>query len=245
MSTTFGLYDTITKFQRQQQEAYVEYMEGMKAIEETKGSQYYTNRQKILMEKRRQAEDEARKEAKYWLPKYLEQMQASNNTRTMPAPTEEQLRILQAMKMRSDITEAELDQIANAMNGNALGLGIVHEFAREIYEKRKANGAGLMTDNTHPKNYAAMATGLPSIERMKDEIKHIGRVCSEIINGNGANRTRAMFADMNHQHYGSSNDHDMLPREKIADSERAFYSDISSIPFEDLQKCVNNIPEQK
>ena len=50
-------------------------------------SQYYEDRQKEAMSKRKAAEEEARKEARYWLKKTVDEMAAANHVRKAIPPT--------------------------------------------------------------------------------------------------------------------------------------------------------------
>ena len=240
MSNTFTMYDTVTTFQRRQREAYDAYIEAMKGLETAKGSQYYSDRQREAMDKRKAAEEQARSDARYWIKKTAESMIEANKARKAVPPTAEQLAILQTMKLRTDISDAELDQIANAMDGNAMALGVVNDFAKEVYQRRN-NSAN--TGSRHPyritKNYLAMVKGDYPIAEMEKEIAHIARACGSIVDSDGANRVRGRVMELHSAKYGGNADRDTLAREKIASSEQEFYEGITSVPVETLQKCLN------
>ncbi len=240
MNNTFSLYNTVTDFQRRQREAYDAYVETMKGLETAKGSQYYDDRQQEAMLKRKAAEDEARNTARYWIKKAAENMVEANKKRKAVPPTAEQLAILQTMKLRTDISDSELDQIANAMNGNAMGLGVVNDFAKEVYKNRNNTNSATRNPYGFPKNYLSMVKGDYPIEDMETEITHIVRACGSIIESDGANRVAGMAKSFHEHRYGVKFDRDMLEREKIASSEREFYEGITTIPMETLQKCLND-----
>ena len=239
MSNTFTLYDTVTTFQRRQREAYDEYIETMKGLETAKGSQYYSDRQREAMDKRKAVEDQARSDARYWIKKTAESMVEANKARKAVPPTAEQLAILQTMKLRTDISDAELEQIANAMDGNAMGLGVVNDFAKEVYKKRNNTNSAKRNPYGFPKNYLSMVKGDYPIEDMEREIIHIARACGTIIESDGANRVAGMAKNFHDRRYGVKTDRDTLVREKIASSEKEFYEGITAIPVETLQKCLN------
>ena len=240
MSNTFTLYDTVTTFQRKQREAYDAYIEAMKGIETAKGSQYYNDRQKAAAEARKAAEDEARNTALYWLKKTFEDMAAVNRVRKAIPPTAEQLAILQAMKLRTNISGEELDQIANAMCGNSMGLGVVNDFARDMLARREQDAN---TATRHPfgfpKNYLSMAKDSYPIAEMERELKNIASACYGIVNSDGANRVRGLAASFHDRQHGTNTDRDTLPREEIAGSETAFLERVSSVPVNILQNCLN------
>ena len=241
MNNTYTLYDTVVTFQRRQREAYDAYIEAMKGLESAKGSQYYDDRQKEAMSKRKAAEEEARKEARYWLKKTVDEMAAANHVRKAIPPTADQLAVLQAMKMRTDISDDELEQIANAMEGNSMGLGIVNDFAREVYSRRE-KGTNAANPHPHgfPKNYLSMARDSYPVKDMDQEIRNIASACSQIIESDGANRIRGMTTDIHNKQYGTTVDRDTLAREAIPTSESAFYENLSSVPVNILQNCLNS-----
>jgi len=243
MNNSYLLYDTITSFQRKQREAYDEYMRTMQELDKYKGSQHYTDGQKAAMDKRKAAEEAARKDARYWTNKALEQMQAVNRVRKMEALTPEQVALLQAMKMRTDISDVELEQIANAMNGNALGIGVVNDFARELYKKKEHEGApnaALKHAYATPPNFSKKVKGQYGIPEMEAALRDIASTCARIINGDGANPARAMAVDLHNSVYGTNISRDSLKRENIATSETEFFESISSVPYEVITKCLND-----
>ena len=234
MTNTYLLYSTVTTFQRKQQEAYNAYMETMKKLETAKGSQYYEDQKKAALEKRKAAEDQARSDARYWVKKATESMIEANKARKIVPPTAEQVAILQTMKMRTNISEAELDRIANAMDGNAMALGVVQEYAKEMSRKGSRENPLKAA-----KNYLAMAKDGQSAEEVEKAIRDIAESCSGIIESDGANRVRAMTSEYSKQRHGTNYDRDAIAREAIAENEAAFYGNMSSMTLEALQSCVN------
>ena len=242
MNNTYSLYLTITDFQKQQQRAYNEYMQTIESIADAKGSKYYADREQAAMEKRKATEESARAEARYWLKKNIEGRAAANRKRKAIAPTSEQLAILQALKMRTSATEAELEQIAASMDGNSLGLAVIQDFANDLYARRnkeKGNGTGIPY-NGFPRNYLAMAKNndYPADE-VERELSNIASACNRIIDSDGASYVAGLASDRSNKLYGTNYSRDDLKREKIASSESDFFNSVSSIPFETLQHCVN------
>ncbi len=233
MSNTFTLYDTVTTFQRKQRDAYDKYMAAMREIESAKGSAFYSERQRSAMEERKAAEDAARADARYWLKKTLEAMREANRKRKAVPLTQDQLSILQAMKMRTSITAAELDRIANAMDGNGLGLGVVQEFAREMAKKQEG-----LASMAFSKNYLAMTRDSYPIQEVERELSNIGAVCTRIVNSDGVKHVIDIGARYG-ERWGRVVDRDTLKREDIPASESAFFEGVSSVPFDVLQKCLN------
>ncbi len=102
----------------------------MKALEDAKGSKYFTDEAKKAEDTR----DEALKALKDEYGEYfrisLDAMSKANAARKMTPPTEEELRTLQLLKMKDKPTEAELAAAANTLKGNATCLSVLTEIAR-------------------------------------------------------------------------------------------------------------------
>ena len=241
MSYTYSLYLTITDFQKKQRAAFDEYKETIKSIADAKGSKYYADREQAAMEKRKATEESARADARYWLKKNIEGMAAANRKRKAIAPTSEQLALLQALKMRTNVSDAELEQIANAMDGNAVALGVIQEFANDMYKRRNkemGNGTG-MPYNGFAHNYLSLAKNDYPADEVERELSSIASACNRIIDSDGASYVAGLGADRSNKLYGTNYNRDDLKRERIASSESDFFNSVSSIPFETLQHCVN------
>lgn len=106
-----------------------EYEKRMKALEDAKGSKYFTDESKKAEDTR----DEALKALKDEYGEYfrisLDAMSKANAARKMTPPTEEELRTLQLLKMKDKPTEAELAAAANTLKGNATCLSVLTEIA--------------------------------------------------------------------------------------------------------------------
>ena len=106
-----------------------EYEKRMKALEDAKGSKYFTDEAKKAEDTR----DEALKALKDEYGEYfrisLDAMSKANAARKMTPPTEEELRTLQLLKMKDKPTEAELAAAANTLKGNATCLSVLTEIA--------------------------------------------------------------------------------------------------------------------
>ena len=241
MSYTYSLYLTVTDFQKKQRAAFDEYVQTIKSIADAKGSKYYADREQAAMEKRKATEESARADARYWLKKNIEGMAAANRKRKAIAPTSEQLALLQALKMRTSATDAELEQIANSMDGNAVGLAVIQDIANDLYARRnkeKGNGTGIPY-NGFPRNYLAMAKSDYPADEVERELSNIASACNRIIDSDGASYVAGLASDRSNKLYGTNYSRDDLKRERIASSESDFFESVSSIPFETLQHCVN------
>ncbi len=115
------------------------YDSSMKALEDAKGSKYFTDESKKAEDTR----DEALKALKNEYGEYfrisLDAMSKANASRKMTPPTEEELRTLQLLKMKDEPTEAELAAAANTLKGNATCLSVLTERAHNAGSMRGYN----------------------------------------------------------------------------------------------------------
>lgn len=131
MTNTQRYTRAIIRFQDARNSAQAEYEEHAAELERYKGSKFYEDE----LAKAKAGLDariaEARQECTTSVNNALEAMRKALQNRKLKPPTQEQLAILQALKMRETITQDELDQAAQSMGGNGLALGVVQEIARK------------------------------------------------------------------------------------------------------------------
>jgi hypothetical protein len=105
-----------------------EYEARMKALEDAKGSKYFTDEAKKAEDKRDEALTALKGEYGEYFRISLDAMSKANAARKMTPPTE-QLRTLQLLKMKDKPTEAELAAAANTLKGNVTCLSVLTEIA--------------------------------------------------------------------------------------------------------------------
>ena len=106
-----------------------EYEARMKALEDAKGSKYFTDEAKKAEDKRDEALTALKDEYNGYFNIAFDAMRKANAARKMTPPTEEELRTLQLLKMKDKPTEAELAAAANTLKGNATCLSVLTEIA--------------------------------------------------------------------------------------------------------------------
>ena len=113
-------------------------------LERMRGSQYYDDEAKAAREKRAATVEEAQAKARAACQQIFSKMRENAAKISTSPPTPEQLAILQALKMRDAVTPEELEEIAAAMDGNALALSVVDEISRK--NGRYSNFAGTLSN---------------------------------------------------------------------------------------------------
>ena len=106
-----------------------EYEKRMKALEDAKGSKYFTDEAKKAEDKRDEALTALKDEYNGYFNIAFDAMRKANAARKMTPPTEEELRTLQLLKMKDKPTEAELAAAANTLKGNVTCLSVLTEIA--------------------------------------------------------------------------------------------------------------------
>ena len=144
----------------------------------------------------------------------------------MQAPTEEQLRILQMLKMKEKLTEAECVGAANAMNGNAAALALVDELATK---------SGVL----HTSYVRSLAVKTYDPATARQAIRELGATSYEIVSNETGAKKAALLAKQWHQKvHGSTFDPYELPQEEAFADEDDFYSQMN-IPLHAFSAAVD------
>lgn len=140
MNNTRNLYTKAKEYQ-DKRKAIVDAYEGrLASLERMKGSQYYEEEAKKAEAERDTAVSALKEEYSPAFEAIMGEMLAAAGRREAQAPTAEELRIVQALKLRDyksmrnvneEILTEELSHIARAVKGNAMCLSIVQDVARE------------------------------------------------------------------------------------------------------------------
>lgn len=129
IANTTLFYRRAKEYQDKRKGIVDEYEARMKALEDAKGSKYFTDEAKKAEDKRDEALTALKGEYGEYFRISLDAMSKANAARKMTPPTEEELRILQLLKMKEKPTEAELAAAANALKGNVTALGVLTEIS--------------------------------------------------------------------------------------------------------------------
>ena len=225
MTNTEGLYAAISEYTRTRAAARDEYLRTVGAISDAVGSIYYTDREQEAAAKRAATMDAAQAKARKSVASWLSMMERSARNIKLVPPTQEQLNILQMLKMRDKLTEAELDQAANSMDGNGSMLALLNELA---------------VRHGYMGGYGRYASESLTISQALELLRNLDAVCAGIIdNRSGANAVRLMGAEHNARLYGGEVNPDELPQEQGYSDEFDFYRRCMSVPYGTFARAVN------
>ena len=204
MGTT-SIYPAMQEFTNIRAEARDAYLAVMKEIRDAEGTKYYRDRERAAAEKRRDTVNAAKQACQKILNEEFADMKKRNRSRKMASPSEEQLRLLQMLSMRENVTESELQAAANAMQGNGAGLGMIHELARKHHI--------LLDFSQYANEY--------DIAQAEEAIDALARRCQKVLQ-TGAKYSSYAAAKWHHDHYKTPINEDDLPQQAPFDSEFAF-----------------------
>lgn len=233
MRNSDQLYTAMRDFTNARREHRDEFLRKKKQCEQYEGSKGYDAEMKALREARTEKDNAARLVCKKAVDQAIQAMITANSMRRVTAPTDEQLRLLQAAQMLKKPSKTTLDAIANSLGGNALALAALTDIARSAWADDPE--ARFIPD------YSIQAGRELTAQVTTDAIKSLSKRCAEIMNGTGANRTREMGAEINKRIHGANYDPDDLPQEAPYMTEQQFYErEIPGVDFSLFCDAVND-----
>ena len=131
MNNSENLYYHAKKYQDERKAIIDAYEKKLAALEDARGSKLYDKESKKAAEERDNALASLKAEYSGGFDSILKEMRNASESRGATPPTEEELRIVQALKLKETATQAELDRIANAVKNNGLCLSVVQDVANK------------------------------------------------------------------------------------------------------------------
>ncbi|MEE3451133.1 MAG: hypothetical protein VZR27_10675 [Acutalibacteraceae bacterium] len=216
-------------FQNRRAEITSEYEARMEAIATAKGSEFYQTESEKAVKKRDQALKDLKKEYADSINITLEAMQKTNNKRGIAAPTEEELRITQALKLRDSVTVEELDRVANALSHSEICLAVVQEIAH-------ANGI-------FGHNYLArLDSGEMPVQTVNAHIKALAKATQDFLE-HDTRRSARLAANYHAAHYGNFENEPPLAKRKMFETKESCYLEFLGIGGKDLKSFCNAVDE--
>jgi hypothetical protein len=124
-------YNRAKEYQSKRKEVMDTYESTLAKLEKAKGSHLYTEETEKAAKTRDAALQSLQREYNEYFRISLDAMADANNKRGIAALTADQLSILQALKMRDNVSQKELDRAANSCKDNALAISVINEIAKK------------------------------------------------------------------------------------------------------------------
>lgn len=226
MANMDTLFYAIDRLMKARKDAHENYAADRVKYEAMKGSDYYNEQMKQAAQKRDTTIREEKARCFDVVNATLKRMQDAIKTQKMLPPTEEQLRILQTLKMRDKVSSDELDAAANAMDGTGSGLAVIAEIAQK-------NG------HLDWNKYHAMTTDALPVSVAQELLKNVADISRAIINNDSGRDRAALLAHNYHvEHYGGSRSVEHLPAEKMSTSPSDFCDRNFCYSYEMMSKTL-------
>lgn len=248
MTNMERLYNSVKKFTEARAAARTEYLNKMNQLEGFRGSDYYSDEQRKAADRRREAVEAAKLDYVAGVNAALNAMRKTVASRPTRELTPGQIALLQALKMRKVVSTHEIEEAANAMNGNGAGLRVLQEISDEqwvMQQRGERNHPGRKQDGNEtrfrPVNCLAMIEdGLNGdSERTPDSvIDSLAKSCQRIIETSVA-RPAYAAAKHNELRTGVKFDPDKLKQEPLYESEQDFYERVVAVPYVELTRTLN------
>ena len=116
-------------FQDERKHINEEYEQALKDLENKRGSEYYKAETARLKEERDSRLSALKQDSGSTMLNAIEAMRKTAAQRATVAPTDEQLRVLQVLRMRETVSEKELTEAAQCLKNCPLGLSVIQEIA--------------------------------------------------------------------------------------------------------------------
>lgn len=217
ITNTDLLYAKMKEFQDKRVEITEAYDKSVKSLERFKGSQGYEEDLKKLKEKHEADLKGLRDDYRPSINTVLSGMMEAVGRRSVSAPTEDQINLLNVLKMKKKVTLEELSRTAEAVKDNPIAIAVVTEIARDHGIMRSFND---MCPEMSSQRASDIVTGMK--EGLEDYLLH------------DTKRAARLVADHNARMYGATDVN--LPKRPIFTSKEGFYRDEMGLDGEALKQ---------
>lgn len=221
MSNTDRLYTILKGFQDSRKEVTDTFDKRMKEIESTKGSEYYRSESHKAEQKQRNDLEQLCSKYGKQIDSVLADMRDKNANRPMIPPTDEQLRILNILKLKDKISNAELDAAAVSCADCPVALSVVNELAFKNGRLQSYKGTS---------NEISIDDGKQAIDSLLKDIRSFLQYDTE-----SASRHYADYMD---RHYSVKID---ANKRKLFDNKEDCYSEVAGLSGDSLKAFENAV----
>lgn len=144
-------YEACTGYRQSLRSIWADYDKKMQRLEQYKGSAGYEKEKAEADKERDTAIKALQSEYRDKFNGILKGMRESATTRSMTPPTQDQLALLQALKMRDKISRDELEQAGRTLKDSPVCLSVLEEIAQNLTEKTGSHeyyGLRFVTEST-------------------------------------------------------------------------------------------------
>ena len=225
ISNTDAFYHAAYEFQTKRGLLVSEYEGQMSALEKYKGSVFYTERSRELREGYERDLTALQNGFRERIFSTIRKMKETAQNKPMKAPSDDQIKIIQMLRMKENLSEAELDSAFNAVKDCPVALGILQDIAKKH---------GSFT------NYSAQGDALP-ISYVNEKIDSLLFEVQDFLkyDTDYANRRIKQWAEI----HGRSSDKPVLKRSTFSNKAECF-SQLGNIQPDELNKFCSSVDEE-
>ena len=216
IKNTEVFYTKAKEFQDKRSRIVADYEADLKRIEAYKGSEGYTKDLEKITEKRDSALEALRGEYRPGFNVIIDGMTEAIGKRTVSAPTNEQINLLNALRMRKKVSQFDLQRVAESVKDNPIALGIVTEISR---------------DQGYLRGYDHLCKEMSS-ERASEIVTSIRKGLADFMEFDTSRASR-LAKRYNEQHYGITDQ--PLPKRKIFSDREGCFREIGGIEADTLK----------
>lgn len=228
ISNSDMFYSRAKEYQDKRKDIIDDYEARMKKIETARGSQYFDDESKKAEETRDKALTALKGEYTDYFNIALDAMRKANNSRGIVPPTEEELRIIQMLKLKDKPTEQELEAAARTLKGNATCLSILTEMAHK---------AGYIRDYMHYSENKEFP-----IDMAEDLINGLAKDVKDFLDYDSTRAAR-IVNEHNKRMYGERGNAPKLAKRRLFDTKEDCFDIVGSISGDNLEAFLKAIDE--
>lgn len=144
-------YNACTEYRQRLREIWAAYEKKMQSVEQYRGSVGFEKDKAKAERERDAAISELQKDYSKRFTNIIDGMRTSATTRSMVPPTQDELALLQALKMRDRISRDELEQAGRTFKNSPVCLSVLEEIVQDLSDRHGARdylGLRFATEST-------------------------------------------------------------------------------------------------
>ena len=226
MTNSGKFYQYIDEFQKKRQGAYDRYDQELKELQRYKGSEYYETESQAAADRRDMTLKELQAEYRMKLDEVLKAMAKANAEREMKPPTDAELRLLQVLKMKDHLDEAELKSAARSLRGNPVCLDVLGEIGRQ---------------HGYAKTFAHYGQNqVLGIESAANALSALAKNTEDFLRFD-TRRSARLVAEYRRRNYGNPIDEAQLPKRKMLTSKETCFAELAMLGTDGLEPFFNAV----
>ena len=202
------------------------YEQRLDTLKDMHGSKYYDDEMKKAVETRDNSINALKAQYSKSFNSMLKRMYDSNHSRKLKPPTDDELRVIQLLKMQDKPTLQELMTAENTLKDNAACMAVL----REIAKKAGCPTIGHNADKTEL-----------SIDEVDNILKDLGAQLNEFMNYDTNNAARRALTHYSDKYGGTAPDAPPLPKRELFEDKAGCFRTLARMDGDSLKAFCNAV----